>query len=197
MKINPLDYRISELNSLEAKKGNLLIAEPFMKDPFFQRSVVLLAENTIKNTLGFILNKSLDIPINDAIEDFPVFDAELFLGGPVQAQDLFFVHTKGNFIPGSQRINSRLHWGGDFEVLKTMVKSGQIFPHEIKFFLGYSGWDKGQLQKEITSESWLIGKQPVEYILDEDTSCHWELALKNLGKRQAMLANFPTDPALN
>lgn len=195
--MNPLDYKISELNSLEAKKGALLIAEPFMKDPYFQRSVVLLAENDRNSTLGFILNKSLEIPINEAIEDFPDFDAELFLGGPVQAQNLFFVHTKGNMIPDSEKINNHLYWGGDFEMLMSMVKKGQIFPNEIKFFLGYSGWEKGQLRKEMKAESWLIGKQNLDFILEPNTEDMWKTALKGLGEKQAMMANFPTDPSFN
>lgn len=197
MKINPLDYKISDLNYIQPKKGNLLIAEPFMKDPYFQRSVVLMAENNKVNTMGFILNKSLEIPINEAIEDFPDFDAELFLGGPVQSQNLFFAHTKGKLIPDSEHIRDRLYWGGDFEVLKSMVNKGQIFPSEIKFFLGYSGWEKGQLKKELSSESWLIGEQDTDFILDPQVDDHWKTALKVLGEKQAMMANFPADPSFN
>lgn len=196
MSINPLDYKISELNNLKPEKGTILIAEPFMKDPYFQRSIVLMAENSKETTLGFILNKSLDIPINEAIEDFPEFNAELFLGGPVQSQNLFYIHTKGNLLEGSEQINEKLHWGGDFDVLKKLIKKGGILPNEIKFFLGYSGWEKGQLDLELKEGSWLVGIQESESILS-DKGSSWKEAMSALGKKQAIMANFPTDPSFN
>ena len=69
---NPLDYTISKLNKLTPKKGRLLIAEPFMDDPFFKRSVVLLTNYDKEGVLGFILNKQLDLKVNDVIKDFQV-----------------------------------------------------------------------------------------------------------------------------
>src|SRR5690606_31844492 len=192
----PLNYKISELNNLKPVQGTILIAEPFMKDPYFQRSIVFMAENSKETTLGFILNKSLDIPINEAIEGFPEFDAELFLGGPVQSQNLFYIHTKGNLLEGSERINEKLFWGGDFEVLKKLIKKGEILPKEIKFFLGYSGWEKGQLDQELKEGSWLIGIQDPNIILS-DNGISWKEVMSALGKKQAMMANFPTDPSLN
>lgn len=196
MPINPLNYKISELNNLKPVQGTILIAEPFMKDPYFQRSIVFMAENSKETTLGFILNKSLDISINEAIEDFPEFDAELFLGGPVQSQNLFYIHTKGNLLDGSERINDKLFWGGDFKMLKRLIKKGDILPKEIKFFLGYSGWEKGQLDQELKEGSWLIGMQDPDTILSKN-GISWKEVMTTLGKKQAMMANFPTDPALN
>ena len=76
---NPLDYTISELNKLAPKKGRLLIAEPFMDDLYFKRSVVLLTEYNKDGAFGFMLNKPLDITINDTIEDFPPFDVPIFM----------------------------------------------------------------------------------------------------------------------
>lgn len=196
MPINPLNYKISELNQLRPKKGTILLAEPFMKDPYFQRSVVLMAENSRENTLGFILNKSLEIPINEAIDDFPEFDAELFLGGPVQAQNLFYIHMKGHLLEESERISEHLFWGGDFEVLKKLIIKGEILPNEIKFFLGYAGWDKGQLNQELKEGSWLIGTQKPAVILS-NTGVSWKESMSSLGQKQAMMANFPTDPSHN
>ena len=65
------------------KSGQVLIAEPFMVDPYFKRSVVLLCEHHNEGTVGFILNKNIDMKINDLMSDFPEFEADVFYGGPV------------------------------------------------------------------------------------------------------------------
>jgi len=139
MTINPLDYTITKLNKLKPKTGRLLIAEPFMDDPYFKRSVVLISEHNKEETFGFILNKPIEININDALEGFPQFDAPVFMGGPVQSDSLLYIHTQGNFIEGSQPISKTLSWSGNFDQLKQLITDQQIFPHEVKFFIGYSG----------------------------------------------------------
>jgi len=194
---NPLDYTITELNKLKPKKGRLLIAEPFMEDPYFKRSVVLLTEYNTDGTFGFMLNKPLEMRINDIMKDFPPFDAPVFMGGPVQPDSLFYVHTQGKFIEGSMKINDSLYWSGNFDQLKQLIKDQQIFPNEIKFFIGYSGWDYEQLSEEIKDESWIISdinSNNIEELNDEDL---WQSTLQRMGAEFSLLSNFPEDPSLN
>ncbi|MCO6500096.1 MAG: YqgE/AlgH family protein [Vicingus serpentipes] len=197
MLINPLDYNISELNKLKAKKGRLLIAEPFMEDPHFKRSVILLTEYNPEGAFGFILNKPMDITINEIIPEFPKFNAPVFMGGPVQSDSLFYIHTQGESIEGSQHISGNLYWTGNFDQLKQMVADQQIFPNEIKFFVGYSGWDFKQLEKEIQDESWIIGKSDDHSIEDFIDNSTWQSILQKMGNKYAVLSNFPEDPSLN
>ena len=82
--------------SFHAAAGSLLISEPLQADSFFKRSVVLVSEHDLKGTLGFILNKLTDVKLNDAVEDFPAFDAPLYFGGPVDTDTLFYIHTVGH-----------------------------------------------------------------------------------------------------
>ena len=86
------------------RRGKLLISEPFLGDPFFKRSVILLSEHTREGTVGFILNKPTEIPINDIIEDFPEFDVRVHFGGPVQKDTLHYIHRLGNKLKGSKEI---------------------------------------------------------------------------------------------
>ncbi len=72
-------------------KGNLLISAPFLND-VFKRSVILLAEHNEEGTVGFILNKPTEYKLDQIIDDFPEFDATVFLGGPVQQDSLNFIH---------------------------------------------------------------------------------------------------------
>ena len=195
---NPLDYNITALNKLSPKKGRLLLAEPFMGDPYFKRSVVLLTEHNNDGALGFILNKPLELTINEVIADFPEFNAQVYMGGPVQPENLFYMHSQGKFIEGSIEIANNLWWSGNFDQLKQLIKDQQIFPHEIKFFIGYSGWDFDQLNREIEEEeSWLITNLKSENIKDLNDSELWQNTLQKMGKKQSLLSNFPEDPSLN
>jgi len=194
---NPLDYTITELNKLKPKKGRLLIAEPFMNDPYFKRSVVLLTEYSKDGSFGFMLNKPLEIKINDVMEDFPPFDAPIFMGGPVQSDSLFYIHTQGKVIENSMKITDDLYWSGNFDQLKQLVKDQQIFPNEIKFFIGYSGWDHEQLVDEIEDESWIISSLKSKNISELNEEDLWRNTLQKMGAKFSLLSNFPEDPSLN
>lgn len=194
---NPLDYTIKALNKLTPKKGRLLLAEPFMEDPYFKRSVVLLTEHNKDGSFGFILNKPLELTINETIKDFPTFDATIYMGGPVQSDSIYYIHTQGEFIEGSIEIGNGLWWSGNFEQLKQLVKDQQIFPNEIKFFIGYAGWDFDQLTKEIEEESWIISDLNTDNVNDLNDSKMWKNTLQKMGKKHALLSNFPEDPSLN
>lgn len=197
MDFNPFKHKISDLNSFTAEKGNLLIAEPFMKDPYFKRSVVLLCEHESNGTVGLILNHPLGIQLKEVLPDFPDFDAAVFLGGPVNPQNLFFLHRHGG-IPGSIEISKDLYWDGDFEVLKSLIQNGEVNSQEIRFFLGYSGWDFDQLQNEIEGQSWLINRIDNQDILNIPPEDLWKHSIKSMEKKQAtMMADFPEDPSLN
>lgn len=197
MLLNPLDYTISELNKIKPAKGGLLIAEPFMEDPHFKRSVILLTEYKKEGAFGFTLNKPLDTTVNDVLKDFPEFNAPVFMGGPVQSDSLFYIHTQGENIKSSQHIVGDLYWAGNFEQLKEMVANQQIFPHEIMFFIGYSGWDYEQLEAEIKEESWLITSVGTKSLKDFKDGNLWKNTLVKMGSKCATLTTFPEDPSLN
>ena len=199
MENTPLDilnYKISELNKLKPKKGRVLLAEPLMQDPFFKRSVVLLTEYEENGAFGFILNKPTDIKLDEVLPDFPEFDTTIYLGGPVENDKLFYVHNQGEYIEGSVKIKNNLYWAGNFDQLKEMIENQQIFPNEIKFFLGYSGWGKKQLDMELKRESWLVDEISEEDIIGSDKDL-WYHILQRKGGKYKMLSNFPENPNWN
>jgi putative transcriptional regulator len=198
MTFDPFKHKISELNSFSPKQGLALIAEPFMEDDYFKRAVVILSEYNKNGAVGFILNNELDLKVNDVIEDFPVNNAPLYLGGPVEPQSLFYIHTKGDLIEGSIPITTDLYWNGNFDDIKSKIKEGLISTDEIKFFLGYSGWSKEQLDDEIELNSWLIEEIKDEQILRKNTNSLWKEIIQSSKKKEInMMANFPEDPNLN
>ena len=196
MDFNPFKHKISELTTLEAQKGRVLIAEPFMQDPYFKRSVVLLTEHSKQGAVGFILNQPLGIQVQEVLPDFLECEAPVYLGGPVNPQNLFFIHNSST-LPGAIQISESLYWDGDFELLKNWLEVGKILPNEVRFFLGYSGWDYAQLNGELEKQSWLISQLDESTILDSNTDTLWKHSLQAMGKEQAILSSFPEDPSLN
>jgi len=188
---------ISFNNSLEPHKGRVLISEPFLDDPYFKRTTVLLVEHNEEGTIGFILNKVLDIPLHSAISGFPVFEGHLCFGGPVCKDQLFYLHTLGDIIGGSLEIKKGLYWGGDFDTVKGLIKDERISPSEIRFFIGYSGWNPDQLNSEIKKKSWIVCESQNSLIMKENNTELWADLLKSLGKHYSIMANFPEDPSLN
>lgn len=196
MDYNPFEKSISDLNNLSANAGNILVAEPFMQDDYFKRSVVFLCENNEVGTVGFILNEKLNIQLNELFDQPLPFDAPLFMGGPVEAQNLFYIHTCKD-LEDAVLIKEGVYWSGDFEQLKEFMLIGKIQPQEIRFFLGYSGWDKQQLKQELKAENWLIGTIQQEDLFDLETDEFWKTHLRKMGKEQAIMSTFPDNPSLN
>ena len=186
-----------ELNNISPEQGKLLLSEPFQKDLYFKRTVVLLTEHNDMGTVGFILNKPLDIKIHEAIDDFPEFDCPLYFGGPVSKNQLFYIHTLGDRLEGSVEIAPGIFWGGSFDTMRALIQDGMIQPGEVRFFAGYSGWEPTQLDKELEEKSWIIANSSKDYIMNNNTNKLWSTILKNMGQTYAVMANFPEDPSLN
>lgn len=184
-------------NFTDPSKGRILIAEPLLGDPNFDRSVVLLADHNEEGTVGFVLNRPIDLDFDDLVLDFPSFEASIFEGGPVQGDNLFFLHRKGDLIPGSEEIMEGVYWGGDLEILKEMIALEMVSPDDIKFFLGYSGWSAGQLQEELDQEAWLVAESNAGLIFGSDIESLWSTIMKQLGGEYALWHNAPMDPSLN
>lgn len=198
MDINPLNYSISKLNSLELSVGRLLVAEPFMQDEHFKRSVILICEHNEQGTVGLVLNRAVGLNINDLIKDFPIINSEVLIGGPVQAENLYYIHNKGELIPNSRKVAENVYWAGDFEAVKSLIATKKISASDIHFFLGYAGWDVDQIKDEIKGESWLITDLSEKYIFgDIDPDDLWAKILKDKGHQYAMMANFPENPSFN
>jgi putative transcriptional regulator len=160
----------------EVKSGKVLLAEPFMLDPNFKRSAVLLCEHSREGSIGFIMNKPLQMRIDELIEGFPEFNSEVFFGGPVQTDTVHFIHNIGDLLDDSVLISSGVYWGGDFEKLKFLISSDMISERNIRFFVGYSGWSEGQLTDEMTYGSWIMANMDSNYLFKLQPKELWESA---------------------
>ena len=121
--------------STKPNKGDLLIAEPaIIGDVSFNRSIVLLADHSDKVSIGFILNKPLEYNINDLIPEVEA-TFKVYNGGPVEQDNLYFIHKIPKLIPNSIEISLGIYWGGDFSKVAELIKDNTIKENDIKFFL--------------------------------------------------------------
>lgn len=186
-----------ETNFIAPEKGSILIAEPFLNDIYFKRSIILLTEHNDNETVGFVLNKPVSMSISDLITDFPDFEAEISIGGPVSTNTIHYIHTLGSLIPGSHKVYGNIFWGGDFEAVKSLIRENKISKNQIRFFLGYSGWMPNQLNEELTQNSWLVSTLDPNRVMNANMTSIWKESLLDLGEKYKMWINSPDNPSLN
>lgn len=184
--------------TLKPEKGHLLIAEPsIIGDTSFNRSIILLADYSEEGSIGFILNKPLEYTLNDLV---PTAEAQfkVYNGGPVEQDNLYFIHKIPDLIPESIEISLGIYWGGDFEIAVKLINDGQITESEIRFFLGYSGWEPNQLEKELLSNSWIITENVYKSDLIKKTEdTFWKEKMLELGGDYSIWSNAPENPSYN
>lgn len=177
-------------------KGRVLISEPFLTDRFFNRTIVFLTEHTAEGTVGFILNRVIDLQVSSAVEGFDGWDEPLSVGGPVAPDTLHYLHTLGTKVPGSVPVVPGIWWGGEIDALRNLIATGTIDRDQVRFFLGYSGWEKGQLKRELNDNSWMIAKVPPEVIMKSRGNV-WRDVLRSLNNKYRIWAEFPESPEMN
>jgi putative transcriptional regulator len=179
-------------------KGKLLIAEPFMPDFYFKRAVLLVADySPIDGSFGLIINKKTEYTIDQISNDFNDLKSEVYLGGPVQTNSLFYLHRRGDLITDSMEISKGVFWGGDFEKLKYLLNEKIMSENDIRFYLGYAGWTPSQLDKEISEKSWLISNIHEKDVFDPNPNELWNRSIQKMGDSFRHWLNFPTNPQWN
>lgn len=184
-------------NKISPQRGRLLLSEPYLADPNFERTTVLLTEHNDTGTVGFILNKPSDSRVGEIMEDLKGLDSRIFIGGPVEQDTLHYIHRIAT-LDDAIEIQPGLFWGGNFVQLISMVDTHQVLFTDIKFFLGYSGWSPGQLDEELKIESWIVSDLTTEQLVFEtDPEQMWKQAMRDLGGRFTVYSNYPADPRMN
>ena len=183
------------MNLLEP--GILLIADPFLKDPNFMRTVVFLCEHQEEGSFGFVLNRSYEYTLNELVTGLDDLKIPVYYGGPVQIDTIHFLHQYPDLIPGGYEITDGIYWGGDFETAINLIRNKEIDPHRIRFYIGYSGWGSGQLNDELKEKSWLTAQANRKIIFHKKADEIWKDSLRLLGGDYEMMINFPIDPQLN
>ena len=179
-------------------RGALLVAEPFLVEGCFRRSVICLAEYSEKGAVGFVLNSPTRYFLNEllvgagSLPSIPVY-----CGGPVGTDHLFFLHDIAA-LPGAVEMTEGLFATGDCDMLLDFLRSDESVRNHVKFLLGYSGWSPGQLDGELRQESWAVTamQSPVSCLTAVDDT-FWRETVRSMGDGYQLWLNSPQEPSLN
>lgn len=180
----------------ELTKGTLLLSRPYLEDENFERSVILLCDHSDEGSFGLVLNDISEFSLGEVLEKNEEIENTLFFGGPVEHNTLHYIHNVPE-IDKSIPVYDDLFWSGNFDEILVRVKTGLIKEEDIRFFVGYSGWDSGQLQEEIKKDSWFVTNLKPKGLLKMEIKSMWQQILKDMGGKYRQYANYPIDPSLN
>lgn len=190
----------ADINKFTDKKllqaGKLLIAQPFLADNTFFRTVIFLCEHSDEGALGFVLNQPTNVNINDVLPEFPAPDLPIDHGGPVQLDTLHIIHRTPGILGGTD-VGKGVYWGASLDALRDFINDDSFDRTALRLFVGYSGWSPGQLENELKENSWLITDMSSDMIFDVAPENVWKQAIYSLGAKYRYLAGLPVDPNLN
>ena len=182
------------------RKGDLLIAEPLLDEPYFKRSVVLLLDEDSNNGhIGLTLNKTTPVTLQDLFPDWKAGrDVPGYCGGPVEADRLFMLHSLGDVFAGSMEVSPGLYVGAKLDDIIDYVNNHEYVEGSLRFFLGYSGWTKGQLTSEILRNTWALNPKPDKQdMLSGSEDMYWRREVERLGGKYRSWLLVPSNPILN
>jgi putative transcriptional regulator len=140
----------------DLKAGLYIKSNADLNGSFFEHTTILIVEHDEAGSVGFVTNKPFGKSLHELIEfnhskPFPLMD-----GGPVDRDHLFVLHKRPDLIDGGEQIPNGLYLGGNMEQVIQAINTGDANPQEIQLFIGYCGWDEGELEAELEEGSWKI-----------------------------------------
>ena len=189
--------------------GTLLVATPALESAAFDRTVVLITRySETELTMGLVLNRPLGERIRlyaaDSLQQLTGGEdacAELgrifYQGGPVHQRYLFFLHRLDGLVEGGTKILDGLYFGGNLDTEYTEAEVLRADAPRLRFYLGYAGWEPGQLEAEISTGTWFLAPGDPELVLAPTPETMWQAVLYSMGGKYRPLSVFPEDPAVN
>jgi putative transcriptional regulator len=183
--------------AFESLKGQLLLDSGQLRGSFFHRAVILICHHDAEGAFGLVLTSPTENKVGDVlVADLPdtIKDDTLFMGGPVQATALTYLHSD-TFIPDASVIPN-LNLGHSLDDL-IEISEGFSTTRQLRCFAGYAGWSAGQLEGEMKRKAWLTHKATLENVFTSDPSNLWKKILNEKGWEYRLLADAPEDLSWN
>lgn len=185
-------------NTIKPGKGKILISDPFLDEDYFRRSIIYLCEHNDEGSFGFVLNNFISVNLHELDESFPNIETQISLGGPMEINSLYFIHTFGDQIQNSVMITDEIYLGGNFQELTTIIKEDETQINQVLFFIGYAGWKADQLETEISINSWIVTDFNIkENLFKPKNKQTWKRYMYDLGGKFKIMSKFPIDPNKN
>ena len=166
--------------------NQLLIAMPGMADPNFNSTVTLICEHNAEGALGVVINRPTTLSIGGLFEqlamtetDQDIADSPVLIGGPIARERGFVLHNPGATYDSSIAVSADVHLTLSRDVLDAMATGSG--PDQSLVALGYAGWDAGQLEQEMLSNTWLTVPASPDIIFDVPFPDRWSVAAETIG----------------
>lgn len=194
-------FKIST-EKLSVKAGDLLIAEPFLGETWFNRAVISLIDHSVEDgTTGVVLNHPITSTLDEVLDGVNSDShIKVYCGGPLSQDRLYFVHTLGDEIIPDARLYAPGLWiGGNFDAAIDYINEGYPTDGQIRFFIGYSGWAPGQLDEEINDDTWAVqnNADTLPDLLVGEGDAYWHKAVRSLGDHYRLWQLLPQDIKAN
>ena len=196
-----MDMSIFQIESNKAtpRQGSLLVSAPFLKDYHFARSVVLVVEHNDEGSMGIVMNKNFSnlMTLNELVPELAsIPPIPLYKGGPVGRDTLFYLHTF-SYLKDALPLGNGLYVNGDFEQMKRYILAGGETQGMVRFFMGYAGWQRGQLTQEIEANTWMVSNDSQVNLLNMYLRDLWKESLYDMGGKYAVWSRYPKYPIMN
>jgi putative transcriptional regulator len=188
-----------ESNKEFPRQGSLLIAAPFLRDYQFSRTVILMVEHNDEGSMGIILNKNFSnlMTLNEVVPELASLPPiPLYKGGPVGRDTLFYLHTL-SYLKDALPLGNGLYLNGDFNQMQQYILSGAPTQGVARFFMGYAGWQKGQLKQEMKQNTWIVNNESQVDLLNMYLRDLWQEALCDMGGKYMIWSRYPKYPFMN
>ncbi|WEK34506.1 MAG: YqgE/AlgH family protein [Candidatus Pseudobacter hemicellulosilyticus] len=140
------------------KAGIFLTSTELLDDSIFEKAVVFITEYNDKGAVGFMINKPFSRNFNE-LEEFRHSPAlPMYEGGPVDQEHLYFIHRRPDLIQGGTPVANGIFWGGDFKETVRLINNNTLTEKDIRLFIGYCGWNTGELDAEVEEGSWKLSE---------------------------------------
>lgn len=189
-----------DITTQPPQRGSLLVAEPFLADQYFIHAVITLidyAEGV--SAMGLVMNRISGFTLGQLVGGIDdKVDIPVFYGGPISHDCLFYMHRLGALISGASEIAPGLWIGGDYNQVMEYVKDGYPTDDLLRFFVGYSGWEPNQLEKEIETHTWAVTSQlAASQMLTDSDDVYWHKVVRSMGPEYRSWLFHPMFPLLN
>lgn len=159
---------------MDISTGTLLASHPQLTDPNFNRAIILICEQNANGSFGLRINKPIAFQLQDLVESAQDIHLQVFDGGPVEPTAVHFIHRRPDCIPEGTQISSDLFWGGNFVMALEAIRNGHLTEKDIRFFVGYCGWDTDELEAEYEEQSWLLYQASTDWIFACNSMNDWD-----------------------
>jgi putative transcriptional regulator len=141
---------------MDLKAGTYIISTELLDGSIFEDTTILIVQHNEEGSLGFVMNKPFGKSLHELIEFNHSKPFQLLDGGPVDRDHLFVLHKRPDLIDGGEKVSNGFYLGGDMQQVIEVINNNGSNEQEIKLFIGYCGWDAGELEAEIEEGSWIF-----------------------------------------